>query len=155
MENIKYKGTARVLNTAASLLLFLIFAICMMVIIAAGAGIYSRINSGYEMTYGSSAATRYVSNKIRASDSSEIIEDGKGVLLKSGNIVCVIYTGTDGIYEKNISADSEVTAEGGDLVIKLDGFSVTEHDGLYEISVNCGGDISSVLVRKGDYTGKD
>lgn len=155
MENLKYKGTARVLNTAASLLLFLIFAICMMVIIAAGAGIYSRINSGYELTYGSSAATRYISNKIRASDSSEIIDGGKGIALKNGNILCVIYSGNDGIYEKNTSIDYAVSSEGGELVIKVDGFEIAEADGLYKISVNCGGEISSAFVRKGDDSGKD
>ena len=66
-----------VLNTVASLLLFLMFTVCMLVVIGAGAGIYSRINKSYETTYGSAAAIRYVSNKIKASDSCEIIENGK------------------------------------------------------------------------------
>lgn len=155
MDNFKYKGTARVLGTAASLLLFLIFAICMLVIIGAGAGIYSRINSGYETTYGSSAAIRYVSNKIRASDSCEIIDGGEGIALMNGNVLCVIYSGGDGLYERAMSADSEISAEGGELVVEAEGMKVSEKEGLYEISVTCGGNTSSVLVRKGDTSGKD
>ena len=150
MNNVKYKGTSRVLGTAASLLLFLIFAVCMLIIIGAGAGIYSRINSGYEATYGSSAAIKYVSNKIRAADSCEIIGGGSGIALSDGNILCVIYSSGGGIYERSMSADSEIITDGGELVIEADSMSVTEREGLYEISVNCHGNESSVLVRKGD-----
>lgn len=150
MDNVKYKGTSRVLGTAASLLLFLIFAICMLVIIGAGAGIYSRINSGYEATYGSSAAIRYVSNKIRASDKCEIIDGGNGIALTDGGIVCVIYHGDEGIFERSMSADSTVVAEGGELVVEAENMNITEKDGLYEISVSCHGDTSSVFIRKGD-----
>ncbi len=152
MNNYNYKSGSRVLNTAASLLLFLIFAVCMLVIIGAGAGIYSRINSGYEATYGSSAAIRYVSNKVRSADSCEIIEDGKGIALNNGNVICVIYSGSDGIYERNMSADSAVAAEGGELVVEAQEMFIKEKEGLYEISVKCQGGDTSVLVRKGDFS---
>lgn len=149
MKGVRYKGTSRVLGTAASLLLFLIFAICMIVIIGAGAGIYSRITGGYEATYGSSAAIKYVSNKIRASDSCEIMDGGKGVVLESGNILCVIYSSENGIYERSLPVGSEVSAEGGELIVSADSMNVTENGGLYEISVSCGKNSASVLVRKG------
>ena len=149
MHSIKYKGTSRVLGTAASLLLFMIFAICMIVIIGAGAGIYSRITGGYETTYGSSAAIKYVSNKIRASEGCEIIENGKGIVLDNGSILTVIYSGSGGIYEKSYSADSEIAAKGGELVVETDSFAVCETDSLYEISVTCNGKPMSVFVRKG------
>ncbi len=149
MNGMKYKGTSRVLGTAASLLLFLIFAICMIVIIGAGAGIYSRIMNGYETTYGSSAAIKYVSNKIRSSDSCEIIDNGKGIVLESGNILTVIYSGSGGIYERSFSADSEISAKGGELVVETDNMSVSETENLYEISVTCEGRSLSTFVRKG------
>lgn len=152
MESMKYKATSRVLGTASSLLLFLIFAVCMLVIIGAGAGIYSRINSGHEVTYGSSAAIKYVSNKIRASDSCEIIDGGRGVALTNGNVLCVIYSGEKGIYEKNSSLESGISTEGGELAVETDSLNISERDGLYEISVSCKGSTSSVLVRKGDFS---
>ena len=155
MNSIKYRGTSRVLGTAASLLLFLVFAICMIVIIGAGAGIYSRINTGYEMTYGSSAAIKYVSNKIRASDSCRILDDGNGIVLENGSILTVIYKGGGGIYEKSVFADSIITAEGGELVVETEDFSVSGREGLYEITVTCGSDTTSAFVRKGDISGKE
>lgn len=155
MKGVRYKGTSRVLGTAASLLLFLIFAICMIVIIGAGAGIYSRITSGYETTYGSSAAIKYVTNKIRSSDSCEIIDGGNAIVLENGGIATVIYSGSGGIFERSFSAGSEITVSGGELVVETDSLAVSEIDGLYEISVTCGGSSSSVLVRKGDISGEN
>ncbi len=155
MNSIKYRGTSRVLGTAASLLLFLVFAVCMIVIIGAGAGIYSRINEGYEITYGSSAAIKYVSNKIRSSDSCQLLDSGNGIVLENGSILTVIYKGSGGIYERSVSADSGISAQGGELVVEVDGFAISENEGLYEISVTCGGDTMSAFVRKGDISGKE
>ncbi len=148
MENFRYKGTSRVLNTAASLLLFLIFTVCMLMIIGSGAGIYSRINDGYHETYGSSAAIKYISNKIRSADECEIIENG--ILLKNGSIITVIYSSDSGIYEKSTSSDNPVSAEGGDKVVDGASMNITDKNGLYEISVICGENASSSFIRKGD-----
>ncbi len=150
MESFKYKSTPRVLNTAASLILFLIFTVCMLVIIGSGAGIYSRINSGYQATYGSSATIKYISNKIRAADECEINDDGTGIVLKNGNIITVIYSGNDGLYEKSQSAENEIYATGGNLVVEAASMKISLNDELYEISVTCGGNSSSVLLRKGE-----
>ena len=146
MNNTRVSG---VLNTVASLLLFLVFAVCMLVVIGAGAGIYSRINKSYETTYGSVAAVRYVSNKIKASDTCEIIESGKGIALENGSIVCIIYEGADGLYEKNLPVGSAITAGGGNVVVEKAGMTIVESNGMYEISVNCSGDNIKTFVRKG------
>ncbi len=142
-------STARVLNTIASLLLFLVFTICMLVIIGAAAGTYSRINSGYEHIYGSAAAIRYISNKIRAADEVEIIGGGSGVVIESGGICSVIYSRGGGLYEKSISLDGDRTPTGGDLVINIDSISITDDGEIYSISVEQGGSGSAVILRKG------
>ncbi len=141
--------TSRVLNTIASLLLFLVFTVCMLIIIGTAAGTYSRINSGYERIYGSAAAIRYVSNKIRASESVEIIDGGSGIVLESGRTCIVIYTHKGGLYEKTIPTDGDRTASGGDLVIEVDSVSVADMGDMYKISVEQGGSGSVVMLRKG------
>lgn len=149
MKIVNNTRVTGVLNTVASLLLFLMFAVCMLVVIGAGAGIYSRINKSYETTYGSVAAVRYVSNKIKSSDSCEIIENGKGIAIENGNLVCIIYEGSEGLYEKNLPTGSEITADGGNVVVEKTGMTVSESDGVYEISVSCSGDNIKTFVRKG------
>ncbi len=155
MNRLKYNASARGLNTAASLTLFLVFTLCMIMTIGAGAGVYSRVNNGYKDTYGSSAAIKYVSNKIRASDSCEIVENGKGLLLGMDSILCLIYFSTTedegaGIYEKSMSYTTEIPASGGEKIFDCGDFSITEMDGLYKISVSYSGETTDVLIRKGE-----
>lgn len=149
MNGTNKSGTSRVLNTFAGMLLFLLFTICMLMMIGAAAGTYSRINSGYEMTYGSAAAIRYVSNKIRAADSCEITDDGNGIVVANGSLITVIYMGSDGLYEKNVAKGGDASPSGGELIIEADALSVTDNGSLYSIVVECGGNRTSVLVRKG------
>ncbi|MBQ8171384.1 MAG: DUF4860 domain-containing protein [Oscillospiraceae bacterium] len=149
MNGTNKSATSRVLNTFAGMLLFLLFTICMLMMIGAAAATYSRINSGYETTYGSAAAIRYVSNKIRSSDSCKITDDANGIIVTNGSLITLIYMGSGGLYEKNVAIGGDVSQSGGELIIEADALSVIDNGGLYSIIVECGGDRTSVLVRKG------
>lgn len=137
------------LNTVAGLLLFLLFAVCSLVIIGAGAGVYGRIQDGHDRTYGSSASIRYLTNKIRSGDSVEIINDGSGIVLVDGGIQCIIYAESGGLYEKTVSSEAEATASGGDMIFSVDGFLVTEERTHYELTIMLGSDKTTAFVRKG------
>lgn len=137
------------LNTVAGLLLFLLFAVCSLVIIGSGAGVYSRIQDGHDSTYGSSASIRYITNKIRSGESVEVINGGSGIVLVDGGIQCIIYAENGGLYEKTVSAEAEATADGGNKIFGLDSLSVTESELSYEITVKRGIDETTAIVRKG------
>ena len=62
MNRYYRSGIANVLNTSVSLLLFMMFTVCVLLLIGAAADTYSGINKGYEETYGSAATVRYLSN---------------------------------------------------------------------------------------------
>ena len=149
MKGIRNTGSARVLNTVASMLLFLLFAVCMLMIIGSAAGIYSRIQKSHEATYGTSAAIRYITNKVRAADSCMLLENGSGMIFVSGNVASVVYKDGDGVFEKTAAADSDLSPEDGSLIFEVSTFSISEEDGLYRISVSCGANSSEALVRKG------
>ena len=149
MKDFNGASSARVLNTVASLLLFLVFTVCMLIIIGAAAGTYSRISSGYERVYGSSAAIRYISNKMRSADSVEIIEGGSGVVLESGRLCSVIYEENGSLYEKTVSIDGDRSPAGGDAVLDIDSVRITDTGDMYEISVAQGATDSVVMLRKG------
>lgn len=146
MDGRKGKSRADIVGTVGSLLLFFVFTVCMLVIIAAAASTYSSIKTGFGQTFTSSASLRYMSNKIRSADSCELMEDGKGIVLESGGIACVIYYDNGGLYEKNVTAEGDLSANGGYRIFDISGLSITERDGLYEISVSLGGDSSSVFI---------
>lgn len=145
MDSYKGKNLADTVSTAGSMILFLLFAVCMLIIIATAAGTYSRIRSSFSGTFNTSAALRYVSNKIRSCDECEITEDS--IILRSESISCIIWCENGGIYEKSFWEDLPERS-GGDKVFDADSLEVSENGELYSISVSCGNDSRSVMLRR-------
>lgn len=146
MDGRKDTGRADIVGTVGSMLLFLVFTACMLVIIAAAASTYAGISSGFDRSFTSSASLRYVSNKIRSAESCGIIEEGRGLTVENAGMICVIYYSAGGLYEKNVSAGGNTAASGGDRIFEVDGMEITEENGLYKISVSCAEESSSVYI---------
>ncbi|MDE6032016.1 MAG: DUF4860 domain-containing protein [Oscillospiraceae bacterium] len=146
MDGRKGAGKADIVGTVGSMLLFLVFTVCMLVIIAAAASTYAGISSGFDRSFTSSASLRYLSNKIRGAESYEIIEGGTGIAAVNGGITCVIYYKDGGLYEKNVSSSDSAAAGGGDKIFNIDGLEITEENGLYVISVSYEEESSSVFI---------
>ena len=98
MKKYRNKTLSDTVSTIGSMLLFLMFAGCLLMIIAVAAGTYSRISSNFDKTFGSSASLRYISNKLKSCDSAEIVGQGSGIVLRSDGIFDVIYFGDNGLY---------------------------------------------------------
>lgn len=146
MKNYKSRDLSDTIGTVGSMLLFLLFAGCMLMIIAAAAGTYSRISTSFNKTFGTSASLRYISNKIKASESAEIINDGSGIVLRSGGIAQIIYFKDGVLYEKPVTDGGEIAAEGGERIFELNSLKVSEDDGLYRIDAMCGGESGYTYV---------
>lgn len=149
MKKYTSKGLADMAGTMGSILLFLLFAVCMLIMISVAASAYSKIKGEFGQTFSASSSLKYVTNKLRSADSAEILGEGSGLAVKSGGLVCVIYSAPDGIYEKSIPADETPEMSGGSLIFEDMSLSVTEDGELYTVSVCVGGDSGTVLVRKG------
>ena len=145
----RVRSLADTASAVGSMLLFVLFALCMLMAVAVAADTYGRIKSGYQQSFGTVTSMKYISNKLRSADNVTIFEDGTAAAVESGGMVSVIYCGSDGLYEKNSAADDLVSADGGDRISAIDSMLITERDGLYEITVRSGGESSSMLVRKG------
>lgn len=133
-------------SAVGSMLLFVLFAICMLMAVAVAADTYGRIKNGYQQSLGTAASMKYVSNKLRSADSVTLLDSGAAV--ENGGMVSVIYC-DGGLYEKSAASGDDISPSGGDRISDIDSMSITEHDGLYEITVVSGGQTSSMLVRKG------
>ena len=145
----RVRSLADTASAVGSMLLFVLFALCMLMAVAVAADTYGRIKSGYQQSFGTVTSMKYISNKLRSADNVTIFGDGTAAAVESGGMVSVIYCGSDGLYEKNSAADDLVSADGGDRISAIDSMLITERDGLYEITVRSGGESSSMLVRKG------
>lgn len=148
MKTYKHKGISNNINTVGSMMLFLMFASCMMMIIGVAAGTYNRINSGFEQTFGTGASLRYITNKIKSAQSTALINEGSGLLLENGSYSDVIFFADGGLYERSVTEGVQITYTGGDKLFSVDDLKITEEDGLYRITVNINGKSEQVLVRK-------
>lgn len=148
MKAYRNRSLSDTVNSIGSMLLFLLFAVCMLLMIGVAAGTYTRINNAFERTFGTGAALRYVSNKIKSAESTKIVNNGGGLLLRNEDFTNVIYFSGSGLYEKSVSDDADVTYSGGDLIFSINELSVSEEDGLYKITAAVGSRKESVLVRR-------
>ena len=156
MKDHRARSMGDTASAVGSMLLFVLFAVCMLMAVAVAADTYSRIKTGYQQSFGTAASIKYISNKLRAAENVTLLEDGSAAAIKSAGTVSVIYCGDGGLYEKNtvpggeLTADGgELTADGGELISAASSLEFSEHDGLYEITVGSGSSSSVILVRKG------
>ena len=135
MRTLIGKKLADSVNSVSSMILFLIFAVCSLIIISTAASTYSRISQSCRTTFSSSAAVRYVTNKIRSSDEVTVRQDGAELLMISDSTICVISSGAEGIKELNPVSGDYIDAVEGDLIFP--GVSIEikqQEDGLYMIT---------------------
>lgn len=151
MKKYLNKSLSETISSVGSMLLFMLFAGCTLMIIAVAASTYSRISDNFDKTFGASAALRYISNKIKSSESAEIINGGDGIKLESGSITNVICFYDGGLYENSMAADSTNDYR-GEKIFDLNGLEITSDGAWYKITVVLNGEQSSTFVRRGDFS---
>ncbi len=148
MRSLLGRRLANSVNSVGSMILFLLFAVCSLIIVAAGVSTYTRISDNYSHTFSSSAAVRYVTNKIRGADSVVLSGDGKGLIVYNGESACIIMNADTGVAEKTIRATAEPDYSGGDIIFPSVRLIVEEEDGgVYNITVYSGRRAYSALCR--------
>ncbi len=127
--------------------LFLLFAVCCLVMTAVAASAYKRINENYDNTFNSAAAVRYITNKLRACESAEVLSETE-LLLTGNGLKTLIYCRDGELYERIFAEDSEISETGGEQLFHVEQLNLTEKNGLVEISTSDGkGGILNVCCR--------
>ncbi|MBQ3843274.1 MAG: hypothetical protein II820_11375 [Ruminiclostridium sp.] len=139
MKSFKGRRLADSVSSVGSMILFLIFASCSLIIIAAGASTYSRISDNVHNTFSASTAVKYVTNKIRGSDRVVVEPDGHGLAVYDGEIVCAIMSDGNDIAERSGMAEAYIDYVGGDVIFQNSRLLVeVRDDGMYRIAVMSG-----------------
>lgn len=125
---------AETVSSAAGMTLFLIFAVCCLIMITVAASAYKRIDDSYSEVFNSTAAVRYVSNKLHACESAELISD-KELLIKNSGFSTLIYERDGVLYERLFPEDAEIKAESGEQLFTVGDFSVKMDGELLAVSV--------------------
>lgn len=138
MKNaVTLKHSAKVVNSAASMLLFLLFTVCALIMVSIASATYSRINKGFEDTFDSSASIKYISNKIKSSVSVTLMGDNQtGLILRQDGYNTLIYFVSGGIYEVSVAEDVVAIPASSDLLFNVSNLTLTDcENNLLKVSV--------------------
>lgn len=147
MKNYKKRNMSDTVGTIGSMLLFLLFAGCLLMIIAVAAQTYSRLSTNFDKSFGSSASLRYISNKIKNANTAEIVEEDV-LCLKYDDMMELVFFKNGALYEKCVGIDSEIVTEGGDKIFELSDMKVFDKGNLIKITVLLNGEENSTYVRR-------
>ena len=149
MKKYKNKSLGDTISTIGSMLLFLLFTGCLLMIIMVAAGTYSRISNNFDKTFGISASLRYMSNKVKSADDTQIAANGKALCMKNGDALDIIYYENGALYEKTTPIDSVPEMSGGSKIFNISNLDVSEYGNLIKITVTLDNKDNSTYARRG------
>ena len=129
--------TARSLGSLAALLLFAVFAVCVLSVLLTGAGAYRRLTERDQAAFEDRTAARYVTTRIRQADRAE------GVLLRQfdGVDALVLVEQIDGAHyetwiycydgqlrELFVGEDALVQPEAGEMILPMESLTARWDD---------------------------
>jgi len=125
----------------AALLLFGIFAVCVLLVLLTGAGAYERLTARDQASYDRRVCTQYLATRVRQADNLGNVSvepfDGETALClidRDGYLTRVYYH--DGyLMELYTSVDAEMAPEDGERLMKASGLLMALEDGLLELTV--------------------
>lgn len=124
-----------VVDSLFVLILFSIFAVCAILIIAFGANIYQRTVNNLDEHFNITTSVAYIQEKFRQSDSSDAFSLAK---FGDGDALCISSDINDTIYhtyiykedgflkELNVKDGSQVSSQAGQSLLKVKAFSITD-----------------------------
>lgn len=146
MNKAEIRRTAESAGSVSVMILSAFFAVCCLAIAVSAASAYTRTAENYSNTFSASAAVKYVTNKIRAAESIEIIDENT-LLLSNSGYKTLIFSDSGEICERVFPEGADIVKGGGETVFRTDGLTMhPTENGLY-ITAENGGERFSAYCR--------
>lgn len=133
------------LEGLAALLLFGVFAVCVLMVLLTGADTYHRLNRRDQSAYDARTAAQYITTKVRQTDwldcvSVERFGDGDALVLADDidgeRYVTRVYTYDGYLMELFSALEDEMAPEDGERLMPLEGLAVSMID--RRLDITCG-----------------
>lgn len=139
---MKKKLTGFHIDGLLALLLFGIFAVCLLAVLLTGAGAYKRLTERDEATYNRTTCMQYIANRVRQASVPEEVSvepfgDGNALVITdaAGYITRVYYY--DGyLMELYASADAALAPGDGEKVLKTGKIGLSLEDGMLHVTAD-------------------
>lgn len=127
-----------------ALLLFGVFAACVLMVLLSGAGAYRRLVERDSAAYNSRTCTQYIAARVRQADHEggvtvEEFGDASALVLTEGDGYLTRVYWRDGyLMELYASADAELAPEDGETLLAADSLELSMRDGLLTVEISAG-----------------
>lgn len=145
------KSTHALIQRLSTIFLFFLLAVCVMAVIAAGAGVWRVTADGLNETFSTRTAAAYVTQKVRQSDAAGAVsltrwEDLQALCLREDERATYLYYFDGALREVTLPDGVTVPPDAGQPVVLLEsaGFE-SLGGGLYRFSAQSDGDRETVL----------
>ena len=139
------------MSSLGALLLFGVFAACVMAVLFTGAGAYERLIRRDQAAYDRRTALQYVATRVRQADSLNGIwvEDflgSKALVLQEGDYVTRVYCYEGYLMEFYVSQTDPAAPGDGERILELKALDAALEDGLLTVTVTHPDGEESTLV---------
>ncbi len=139
------RETSHVIDSFFVFMLFSIFAICAILLIAFGANIYKKTISNLEEHFNVTTSMAYIEEKFRQSDISDAFSvtefgDGNALMIKSvvneTNYITYVYKYDNHLKELHMKADNTLSPNAGQNLLEIKYFRVDDNnDGSFTFTI--------------------
>lgn len=128
-----------------ALLLFGVFATCVLAVLLSGAGAYRRLVQRDDAAYNSRTCAQYLAARVRQADceGGVAVEDFGGTpalaLREGSGYVTRVYWREGYLMELYTSEDAELAPEDGEILLAADRLDLSMAEGLLTVEITAGG----------------
>ncbi len=134
------------IEALAALLLFALFALCILAVLLSGTGVYSRLSQRDEAAFTRRTLEGYVSTKLRQSDfaGGVRVSDDTLILAAEEGYETRVYCHEGYVYELFTRAEAEASPESGEKLLPAESMELSLSDGFLIIEIVSDGEESSL-----------
>ena len=148
---MKQKTIKHHIDGFIALLLFGVFAVCVLAVLLTGADAYRRLTRRDNAAYDRRTCVQYVATRVRQADTLDgvSVEDFGGtacLALRDGDYVTRVYCYDGGLMELYCAGGSELDPEDGERVMAAQALDLSLEDGLLTIAATDAQGTESTLL---------
>ena len=138
------------MSSLGALLLFGVFAACVMAVLFTGAGAYERLIRRDQAAYDRRTCVQYIATRVRQGDieggvTVEPFGDTTALCMTQDGYMTRIYWHDGYLMELYTSADAELYPEDGEKIMPLESLSLAMEDGLVTAEIGAAGGVVDTL----------
>ncbi len=147
---MKRQGTKHQMDGLLMLLLFGVFAVCVLSVLLTGAKAYRGLTDRDRAAYDRRTCVQYIATRVRQGDieggvTVEPFEDTTALCMTQDGYMTRIYWHDGYLMELYTSADAELYPEDGEKIMPLESLSWAMEDGLVTAEIGAAGGVVDTL----------